>query len=386
MIGQEKVLAIGPMPVREVTGVSLAFKLVCLELKERNQLHKVVDTLKYSSGSSFGRFSFSHAFGTIRVLLVYCFNLQGADVVYATMSTSRVGFLRDFAITQLAFLFRKRIVFHLHGGGFGEFYAGQSRFFKWLIRYNHSRIDSIIVLGELLKAQFDPISPGIDRLIVVPNGLPLGVEEPKFHPKSICDQDSIRLLYLSNMMPSKGYLSVLDVCKELKNNGIRFECTFCGSFVNALTETTYTSVSEAEEDFKNRIQRDSLSDCISYLGNVSGALKHKVLQECHFLILPTSYPWEGQPLCIIEALAYGTPVLSTNHKGIPEQVIDSVNGYFIDPNDPQATCQQISSTIKQPSVYSNMSKAARTHYENNFKRDVHLSRLIAAIYGDKYAI
>ena len=73
----------------------------------------------------------------------------------------------------------KKIILHLHGGGFEEFYEKSPKLVKLLIRFNIKNTDRIIVLGELLKKQFYCVEDIIqEKLVVVPNGLTLGVSEP----------------------------------------------------------------------------------------------------------------------------------------------------------------------------------------------------------------
>lgn len=98
--------------------------------------------------------------------------------------------------------------------------------------------------------------------------------------------------------------------------------------------------------------------------------------------MPTFYSWEGQPLSIIEALAFGTPIISTYHKGIPEQVKDEYNGYLIKTNDPQEIIDAILKGIKSPDNYSTLSKNAIKHFQDHFTREVHLKRLISLICED----
>ena len=52
--------------------------------------------------------------------------------------------------------------------------------------------------------------------------------------------------------------------------------------------------------------------------------------------LPTYYPYEGQPISILEAYATGCAVLTTNHGGIPDIFVENHNGYLVLPQDPDS--------------------------------------------------
>ena len=90
----------------------------------------------------------------------------------------------------------------------------------------------------------------------------------------------------------------------------------------------------------------------------------------------------GQPLSIIEALAFSTPVISCYHKGIPELIEAGVSGIFVEPRSPQAIAQALLEITNDVDKYAKMSENARLHYNKHFNRDVHLTRLIDdVLYG-----
>jgi hypothetical protein len=70
------------------------------------------------------------------------------------MSTSAVGFIRDFSTVAFARMLGRRVILHLHGGGFEAFYLSSRPWLQRLIHLNLRRVDQIVVLGELLKEQF----------------------------------------------------------------------------------------------------------------------------------------------------------------------------------------------------------------------------------------
>ena len=57
--------------------------------------------------------------------------------------------------------------------------------------------------------------------------------------------------------------------------------------------------------------------------------------------LPTYYPFEGQPISILEAYATGCFVITTGHSGIPEIFRDKINGIMVEPKSVQSIKQAI---------------------------------------------
>lgn len=85
------------------------------------------------------------------------------------------------------------------------------------------------------------------------------------------------------------------------------------------------------EKLTNLINEYEISDIVEYLGWVTGNDKSKILNKADVYILP-SYV-EGSPVSILEAMAYGMPIISTNVGGIPELVKNNENGLLIEPGN-----------------------------------------------------
>ena len=374
-----KVCLCGPRSAAAVTGVALAFDLLVEGLEGCNISHRVVDATRGINVSKSGTFSFTRALDTLCVVgLVWC-NLFRCKTYYATMSTSSLGFIRDYLTVGFAKLLCRRTVLHLHGGGFEDFYVNSEPWLQRLIRSNLKRIDTIVVLGELLKVQFYCAGEFVhSKLVVVPNGLTLGINEPPAEDKNLRDQKRVALLYLSSLMPSKGFFDVLEAMQllEVEQPG-RYHLNLCGSFVDVKVDSALEVY-----DFTTLhayIKSHNLSNCVTYHGQVMGAAKEKQFIQANIFLLPTSYAWEGQPLSIIEALAFSTPVISCYHKGIPELVEEGVSGFLVEPENPKAIVANVVQMTADAQLYERMSASARVHYETNFRREVHLERLISVI-------
>jgi glycosyltransferase involved in cell wall biosynthesis len=72
---------------------------------------------------------------------------------------------------------------------------------------------------------------------------------------------------------------------------------------------------------------------------------------------------EGQPLGVVEAMAYGCPIVTTSVGGIPELIKDGVNGLLCMPGDPACLAQKIRALIEDPALRTRLGHAARHSYE-----------------------
>jgi glycosyltransferase involved in cell wall biosynthesis len=217
------------------------------------------------------------------------------------------------------------------------------------------------------------------RLHVVPNGLPFvvnGPVEPKTLP--VDPSEPVRLLFLSNLIESKGYLDVLEAVYILTSQfGLRVQCNFCGSFAtNPPDDTRVESVEQGWELFENYVRERGLQDYVRYRGPVSGSAKIDELRQAHFFVLPTNYNNEGQPVSIIEAMACANVVISTDYRAIPDLVVEGVTGRLVPYGQPAAIAQAIADLVAHPRSYRDMSRAAIERYRQRFTREAYLARIM----------
>lgn len=369
----------GPRCKDVVTGVSLAFELLIEGLYENETKYITIDSTLGAKIKRSGSFSFLRAFSSLLVIILVAICLPFSNRYYCIISTSYLGFIKDYITVNIAYILNCRIVLHLHGGGFHEFYSESNPVLKFFIKSYIQRVDKIIVLGELLKDQFYCLGDFVNqKLVSVPNGLTYGIKEPRHILKSLPNKEPIQLLYLSNLMPSKGFMDVI-MAVQLLNNSYpnKYHLNLCGEFVNTITEPS--SQIQNKEQLYMYLNQHDLSNIVSYRGQVLGKLKEEYLRDAHVFILPTYYSWEGQPLSIIEAMSYSTPVVSCHHKGIPELIEENISGIFVKPCSPYSIKNAIMQIIKNEKNYTSMSKNSRDLYKRKFTREIHIKNMLNII-------
>ena len=123
----------------------------------------------------------------------------------------------------------------------------------------------------------------------------------------------LNLLYLSNIMYSKGILHLIEAVDNLVLAGHGIELYIAGQII----ADEYRSVDEI------RLQFETLSNgksYIKYLGVVEGDTKKRLLNHSDIFVLPTFYKTEAQPISVIEAMMAGLPIITTDHNYMSDLV------------------------------------------------------------------
>lgn len=375
----DKTVIVGPKPTGADTGVAVGFHSLIQALEARGLEYVLVNSVIGGVPNQPGKPSIRRAMGSLLVGFNACVALVGAKRLYMTLSTSMGGFLRGAIIVLWASFLHRRIVLHLKGGGFRDFYDGQGKVMQRIIRQVMRRSDRIIALGELLVEQFSVVPGYEERVVVIPNGFPANMEVPESKDRTLARGQSLRVLYLSNLVPSKGLIYMMDAVLALVEEGVDIQLEIAGSLKDVANGQN-EDFKKFLEDFKEKLE--SLGERACFHGTVYGEQKEALFRNSDLFCLPTFYPWEGQPISIIEALAYGLPVIATPHKGIPEEVIDGKNGFLVEPKSSSAIMTAMNAFDQDHELYESFSVAARKHFDENFTREVHQERLIRCILGE----
>ena len=375
-----RLVLVGPLPP-PYYGQSVSFRMLVDEIERMGVPHSVVDLGHGElSAEKIGVVTRHRMADYAGILRRYAAVVPGRPgTVYITIAQSPAGFLRDYVMIRTAALFRHRIVVHLKGGNYGNFYAAQPAWMRALIRSTLRRTHRVLVLGEQLRAMFDFEPALAERIRVVPNGLP-DDREPPLEGKSLPapGEGPVRILYLSNLVESKGWLDVLEAVRLLRDRfGPRVRCDFHGLFLtNPADDARITSAEQARDLFYAFVAEHDLQDVARYRGVAAGEDKRRALQEAHFFVLPTRYNNEGQPVSIIEAMAHGNVVVSTDYRAIPDMVADGETGALVPYGDPAALAGAIGGLMEDPERYARMSRAAVERFRSRFTRRGHLDTLL----------
>ncbi len=295
---------------------------------------------------------------------------------YLTTSQSKKGFYRDYVLISILKLFKVKVYCHQYGANYHQMLDVMSIKDRKRLNSMIDYVDKYIVEGEYMKEQFSFYSGYMEKVVVIPNGLPVEGEN-MMRPKTYNPSEPFTLFYLSNLIFSKGYFDVLQAVNLLVNrDGLKVNCVFAGRFMAAVDDA-FKGIAN-KSSFDDYVKENNLSDYISYFPGLYGEEKDFYFSRSNSFILPSYYINEGQPVSIIEAMAYGCVPIVTNYRHIP-MMINNDNGCFVEPQSPESICSVVKSLINNPDVYHNKSVKSIEDYKAKFRFDVYASKLLDVI-------
>lgn len=167
---------------------------------------------------------------------------------------------------------------------------------------------------------------------------------------TITDGAEPRLLFLSNLIVSKGIYVLLEACQRLKERGVAFHCDYVGGESKEVTG----------EQFRKAIAERGLEDCVIYHGPQYGADKDRAFRRADIFVQPTFD--DCFPLTLVEAMQYRLPIVSTDVGAIPDIVTDGVNGLVCKQQDVDSLVEALTTLLADAALRREMGERGHARY------------------------
>ncbi|MDR1783879.1 MAG: glycosyltransferase family 4 protein [Dysgonamonadaceae bacterium] len=290
------------------------------------------------------------------LLKIFCLTLKHLIVFrphlcYFAPTARGIGFYKDLPIIFLLKIFRRKIVYHFHNKGVA---AAQDRWIDDKLYRFAFRGAKVILLSERLYGDVAKYFSK-DDVFICPNGIP-DTESENFQQPQPRNNPVPRLLFLSNLLESKGVFVLLDALKILKDNGYSFVCDFVGAETPEINAARF-----AEETL-----RRGLNEIVVYKGKQYGDEKDGSFRQSDIFVFPTFYKNETFGLVNLEAMRCKLPVISTNEGGIPDVVKDGETGFVVEKENVAALSDAIAKLIDDCGLRKTMGEKGFQHFINNF--------------------
>jgi glycosyltransferase involved in cell wall biosynthesis len=292
-------------------------------------------------------------------------------VVLHVHTASYASFFEKMVFVLTGKAFGAQTVLHVHGGAFEEFYESMPESGKAIVRLLLRAPNGVLTLSEEWARFFRRTAPGAE-IHVLENGvaLPLLDAASQKQPQS---SDSVRvtdpfdILFLGRIEPEKGCWEIVEAAKKLEKS-VPGQIKF-----HLYGEAASPAVMES---FKEKAGNGACKS-VSFHGLVTGDEKHRALQEADLFILPS---WaEGMPISVLEAMAYGLPVIATRVGALPE-LVSAEGGILIDPKSSQQLVQAISTLYNQRDLGKQMGRVNQAKVKERYSAENYVERLCSIYY------
>lgn len=286
------------------------------------------------------------------------------QLVYVTPNACGGAFYKDFVVIEMLKRLGCKVVVHYHNKGVA---THQDKWFDDILYKRFFKDIKVILLSECLYKDVKKYVKKEDTFICG-NGIPDVTE------KSACsdtvtsddiDSKAPHVLFLSNLLISKGVVVLLDALKILKEKGSRFACDFVGG------ETVEMDAAM----FQNEVTKRGLEDMMVYHGRKYGKDKEAFLNGADIFVFPTFYHNECFPLVLLEAMQHRLPCVSTTEGGIPGIIEEGKTGFLVPKYNAAILANKIEFLLSDSALRQRMGSAGREKYEREFTLEVFEKRM-----------
>lgn len=245
----------------------------------------------------------------------------------------------------------RKIVIHQHGGDFETFYEKEQN------DRGRARIRQVLSMGDVflvLSPKLIQFFKGIlepSKVILFPNAVPVPDSIEKEYGKQ-------RILFLGRLCKEKGLRELFSVLPQLHGQFPQMHVLLGGIW----------------EDEELLEEAAKMKEYVTDLGWLQGEAKKNYLRTSDLFVFPTYF--EGQPVSVLEAMAYQCGIVATRVGGIPQMIEQEQTGLLIEPKDPEGLKSALQKLLSDPELCERLGKNARAKVQKEFSIEKSLQELI----------
>lgn len=184
-----------------------------------------------------------------------------------------------------------------------------------------------------------------------------GIDLKRFRPKPAVKREANLILAVGRLVEKKGFETLIHACHILNTWDLDFRCEIIGK-------------GNLYHPLKQRIIDLGLSEQVRLVGPKPQERVRDAYRRASMFTLPCIIAQDGNrdglPTVLLEAMACGLPVISTNLTGVPEIIDHNKNGLLVPPSSPHALARSLAILLTNPTQREQMGQAARQKVEKEF--------------------
>ena len=297
---------------------------------------------------------FAKLFILFKGLIQYLWFLPQAKMVHIHLSEP-ISAKRKSVFFKLAKLFGKKTIVHFHAfSPKTTIYGPNSGLYRCLF----SNADAVVVLSDYWKKIITE-KYGIKKNVkVIFNPCPAVLMPEKY-------EKTKSILYAGTLNARKGYADLIKAFGKIADKYPEWRLTLAGN-------------GEIEEG--HQLARNlKIEDKCDFLGWVNGTAKDQIFKQASIFCLP-SYA-EGFPMAILDAWAYGLPVITTPVGGIPDIADDGNNLLLFEPGNIEQLAICLEKAVADESLRNSLSEESLKLAATTFNIST-INRQIGELYKE----
>jgi len=233
----------------------------------------------------------------------------------------------------IAWLRRTPIIVNYRGGEAGEYL---SRSLHW-VRPTLNRADAIVVPSGFLYEVFQGV--GIDTEII-----PNIIDPERFES---CPERMERyrlgphLVITRNLEPIYGIETAIRAVDALSSDFPRVKLSIAGE-------------GPQRDQLQSMVRKLGLEGVVNFTGKLTPEQIASMYHEADIMLNPTTV--DNMPNSVLESLAAGIPVITTNVGGIPYIVEDGVTALMVEVGDAEGMAAQVRRLLNDPSLFASLAE------------------------------
>lgn len=260
---------------------------------------------------------------------------------------------RKTTFARLTKLFGKKLIIHLHSSDPNYSIGG---IYRDGYTYSFTHADKVLLLSNTWKKiAIDAFPLSAEKMEVLYNPCPSVA-------MSCQERREKYILFTGTLTPRKGYVDLIQAFAKIAKSNPEWKLKLAGN-------------GEIEQG-RTLVRQLGIEDRVEFLGWINDASKDNAFRHASIYCLP-SYS-EGFPMGVLDAWAYGLPVVTTPVGGIPDVAVDNVNMMLFEPGQIIALADKLVRLMTDKKIYDKMQHASIDFASNHFSMNIiskHLDRL-----------
>jgi glycosyltransferase involved in cell wall biosynthesis len=259
----------------------------------------------------------------------------------------------------LARLAGAKVVLHMHGTNWDDFYELASPLMKLIIRWGLLVPNRVVVLYSLWAERIRQLVPGVDPWVIgnfvrrqdPPDSNSIQTMRKKFG----LETDKFVVLTVGSVGWRKGSFEILKAVPQIVSEDDNARFVFVGG-------------EEAPGEMaalKSLAEQNGLGKWVVFVGETARENIPVFMGLADMFLLPSFI--EGMPISIIEAMQWGVPVVATRVAAIPNMIEDRVSGLLINPGSPDEIVSSVLLIRRDRALRQKLSREGQRTFSEKYE-------------------